>query len=375
LALLAACGGKMIKSDGEPGTGSSGSTTGGGGVTTVAPDQPPIDVPPVVTTTVTGGGSVVTAQPCGTVVCGEGMVCCNAGCGICAPQGQGCPQIGCPIAVDASGAGGSPIPPEPVDIFFGKSDFGFQLKDSWFISGCAQQAGHDCIDRPGPVCPNQTAADFEDRGLTTTETFPVGGDIGRAYAVSFKFNGITEGKFLQGGSWAQPDIDVATPGGPEPAVNEAGIANDTFYIGGNATVSLYTLMRMRVLDPNKKELARYYMNAYPPTSGAESHRTFLISYAHTIDVIGGGFVEFHIADSNCYVIDNCGAGGVQDGSCDAPRNIPNEPNVQLPAFYNDSTSPTQPHSVPLAQLNPVTGAKQPWHAQISHFTVTKIVAK
>jgi hypothetical protein len=373
LALLAACGGKVIKSDGDPGTGSSG-TTGGGGVTTVAPDQPPIDVPPVVTTTITGGGGPVTAQPCGTVVCGEGMVCCNAGCGICAPQGQGCPQIGCPIAVDASGAGGSPIPPpEPVDILLGKSNFGFHWKDSWFITGCEQKAGHDCLSTLS--CPNGAAADFEDRGLPTTETFPVGGEGGRTYAVTFKFNGIAEGKFYQGGSWARPDVDVATPGGPPPIVNEGGVADDTFYIGGTAVPSNYTSLRMRVLDPMKREIGRYYMNAYPLNSGAESHRTFLVSYSHTIDVIGGGFVEFHIGDSNCRSIDNCGPGNVSEVVCDAARTIPNEPNAQLPAMYNDNTWPTQPHLVPLGQLNPVTGPKQPWHAQISHFTVTRVVPK
>jgi hypothetical protein len=373
LALLAACSGKLVKSTGEPGTGSS--VTGSGGAITVVPDQPPMDAQPVVSTTA-GGGYMLMPQPCGPTVCGEGMVCCNADCGICAPQGQGCPQTACPIAMDASGGDGSIIatgpPPDIVSAF--KSDFGFYLKDSWFITGCAQQQGLLCGGIL--VCPNQMAADFEDRGVTTTETFPLGGEIGRTYAVSFKFNGIIEGKFYEGGSWAQPDIDVATPGGPEPSVNQAGIANDTFYIGGTPVVpSNYNPMRMRVLDPNKKELARYYMNAYPPTSGAEWHLTFLISYAHTIDVIGGGFVEFHINDSNCHSIDNCGPGAFASNECDAPQNVPNEANLVLPAMYNDNTSPTQPHLVPLAQLNPITGAKQPWHAQISHFTVTKIVPK
>jgi hypothetical protein len=376
LALLAACGGKVIKSDGDPGTGSSG-TTGGGGAITVAPDQPPIEVPPVVTTTTTGGGSVLTAQPCGTIVCGEGMFCCNPGCGICAPQGQGCPQIGCAIPIDASGAGGAaggkPNPPDLSDFARFKSDFNFMLVDSWFITGCQTKAGHDCIE--SPTCPNQTALDFEDRGVSSTETFPLGGTIGQTYAMTFKFNGVTEGKFYQGGSWALPSYDVATPGGPEPMVDENGIANNTFYIGGTAVPSNYNSLRMRVLDPNRKEVGRYYMNAYAQNSGAESHRTFLISYMHTIDVPGRGFVEFHIGDSNCHTIDNCGPGNVSDTMCDAARNIPNEPNAVLPAMYNDSTSPIQPHLVPLAQLNPITGGKQPWHSQISHFWVTKVVLK
>jgi hypothetical protein len=373
LSLFAACGGKVISTGGDPSSGSSGST-GGGGAITIA--EPPPQMDPVVTGV--GGGStgigMPIQEPCGAILCGQGLVCCNPSCGVCAPPGQGCPAIACPVAVDASGAGGVNIPPQPEpDLFVYKSDFGFFLKDSWFITGCAQKAGHDCMGLT-PTCP-QAAVDFEDKGYTSTETFRLGGNVGRTYAVSFKFNGVTEGKFYQGGSWANPSVDVATPGGPEPKVDEFGVANDTFYIGGTAVPSNYNSLRMRVLDPAKKEIARYYMNAYPGNSGAESHRTFLISYSHTIDVMGGGFVEFHIGDANCHAIDNCGPGNVSDTSCDAARSIPNEANVTLPAMYNDYTAPMQPHLVPLSQLNVITGAKQPWHAQISHFTVWRVVAK
>src|SRR5258708_23712240 len=131
-------------------------------------------------------------------------------------------------------------------------------------------------------------------------------------------------------------------------------------------------MRMRVLDPARKELARYYMNAYASDSYAESHRTFLVSYSHTIDVPGGGFIELHSDDADCHTVDNCGAGSFED--CYG-RMIPNEPNVQLPALYNDAAWPTQPHVVPLAQLNSVNGAMQPWHAQISHLVVRNVVPK
>src|SRR5262249_40036768 len=156
------------------------------------------------------------------------------------------------------------------DVFggFGKSDFGFMLKDSWFISGCANKQGHDCVNIP--LCPNQMAPDFEDKGAVVAETFAFGGARGATYAVTFRFNGIVEGKFYQGGLWADPSKDAATPSYSTPQVNEAFIGNDTFYIGGTAVPSNYNTMRMRVLDPNRKEVARYYMNAYPPSSGAES---------------------------------------------------------------------------------------------------------
>jgi len=33
--------------------------------------------------------------PCGTNYCGKGYFCCNPGCGVCAPQGGGCPDVMC----------------------------------------------------------------------------------------------------------------------------------------------------------------------------------------------------------------------------------------------------------------------------------------
>jgi hypothetical protein len=259
------------------------------------------------------------------------------------------------------------------DSFFMPSNYGFLLRDSWFLMGCGVKAGHDCV--PFPICQNLTAPDVEDRGTIYNETFPIGGELGTTYLVSFRFNGIAEGKYYQGGRWARADTDLATAGGAEPVPDDNGVANDTFYIGGTVVPSNCNAMRIRVLDPNKKEIGRYYMNAYPSTSGAESHRTFLLSYAHTIEVIGGGFVEYHHQSAGCHALDNCGPGVISDTECPAPRNIPNEPNVVLPAMYDMLAWPTQPHLVPLASLNAVTGGSQPWHAQISHITVTRVVAK
>jgi hypothetical protein len=265
-----------------------------------------------------------------------------------------------------------------MDVVSGKSNFGFGLKDSWFITGCDNKQGHDCVTIP--TCPNGGIANFEDKGSVANEVFPIGGAMGTTYDVSFKFNGVSEAKYYQGGSWAQPATDVATPGGADPAIDEGGIANNNFYIGGSGVASNYNVMRIRVMDSTGKEVGRYYMNSYPGNSGAESHRTFLLSYAHTIPVPGKGTVEFHLEDSNCHAIDNCGAGNVSDTVCDAARNVPNEPNLVLPAMYTNvkkqaitPAATPAPVLVPLAELNPVTGAKQPWHSQISHFTVTKVV--
>jgi hypothetical protein len=241
------------------------------------------------------------------------------------------------------------------------SNIGFAWKDSWFITGCQFKAGHDCIN--SMACPNGLAANFEDRGIVVKELFPLGGKPRALYAVTFVFHGISEGKYYMGGS---RDAGDAIP------VNINTDPLDTFYRGGTPVASNYNVLRMRVLDPNMGEYARYYMNSFPMQSGGESHRTFVLSYTKTIDVLGQGFIEYMIEDSNCHAIDNCGPGDVSDTVCNAARSIPDEPNVLLPKVYMD---PVIQKPVPLGNLNIVTGAMQPWHAQMSHLTITSVVQK
>ena len=55
-----------------------------------------------------------------------------------------------------------------------------------------------------------------------------------------------------------------------------------------------------------------------------------------------------------------------------PRKMnPEQPNIALPPMYMD---PSSQKLVPLGILNTVTGASQPWHAQIGHLTITSVVA-
>jgi hypothetical protein len=373
LAFFAGCGSKVVANgDNRGGDPTSGTTTTTGTTTGMAGINNAGSIDSGVGTGTSGFGGSLVSTPCGSVSCAPGLVCCNESCGVCVQPNQGCPAIACAVDAGTGGGGGSTVI-NVDEVASSKSDFGFAWKDSWFISGCPLLVGYDCIT--AAMCPNQNALDVEDKGAVVTETFPLGGALGTMYAVTFVFNGLMEGRYYTGGQWAEPSMDVATPGGPPSKVNESGIGNDTFYIGGTAVASNYAVMRMRVLDSNKKEFGRYYMNAYPADSNAETKRTFLISYSHTILVPGRGFVEYRLADSNCHMVDNCGAGPPRNATCDKPaRDIPNEPNVVLPAMYTDVASPIQPFLVPLASLNPITGAKQPWHSQMSHLTVTRVVA-
>jgi hypothetical protein len=257
-------------------------------------------------------GSGGSAGSGGTTV-GSGGMAGSTGGGGGASGGSG--GMGGEAGAGMAGAGGGGMC--GVDCLAGamKSNFGFYWKDSWFITGCYQKQGADCWALPN-TCPGTPAGGgFEDSGSVARETFPLGGTMGTMYAVTFTLNGLTEAKVHQGGMFANPNMDVATPMAGNPTISEGGVNNNTFYIGGTAVPSTYNVMRLRVLNAAKTEVQRYYMNAFPANGGWESHRVFAISYTHTIDVPGGGFIEYTTEDSNCRAIDNCGVGSaVTDGA-------------------------------------------------------------
>ncbi|HEX5753014.1 MAG TPA: hypothetical protein VFZ09_42830 [Archangium sp.] len=39
--------------------------------------------------------AISSGGPCGSNYCGKGYFCCNPGCGVCAPDGGGCPDVMC----------------------------------------------------------------------------------------------------------------------------------------------------------------------------------------------------------------------------------------------------------------------------------------
>ncbi|MEN9579932.1 MAG: hypothetical protein RJA70_2941 [Pseudomonadota bacterium] len=266
----------------------------------------------------------------------------------------------------AQGGGGQAGACVSVDCIAGtKNEFGFALKDSYFLTPCFDPSGVLCNTiasaqpRSNPVggCPNQDAPEFEDVGFAFKEMFSLGGEPGRTYGITIVVNGVTEGKVYEGGKRDAGDTPPADPN------LEAGI--DTFYVGGKAVPSHYNVVRMRILQADKTtEVARYYLNSFPDKS-FEKQETFLIGYTKTIDVPGGGFVEYLTQDMNCQDINNCGAGPRKGKEC-IGRNVPNEPNLVLPATFGGR---------PIAEINVMTQGMQPWHSQIIHVTVTDVVAR
>jgi hypothetical protein len=207
-------------------------------------------------------------------------------------------------------------------------------------------------------CPNQGAANFEDKGSTFIEEFKMGGEMGKTYSVTIKVNGVVEGKYYQGG--------MRRDGGNFADANDPA-GGDAWHVGGAPIPSSYNVFKITVLQPNgTDEVEHYYLNSFPSNSGFESHQTVLIGYEATFDVPGQGVIRYLNQDSNCRAINNCGPGD-NGPNCPAARNVPNEPGLAVPATYG-----SQPVN---NSFNVVNGAQQPFHAQMVHVTVTNVVEK
>ena len=131
-----------------------------------------------------------------------------------------------------------------------------------------------------------------------------------------------------------------------------------------------------MLDSEKQEVARFYMNSFPADQGFQSHRTFLLSYEKDIDVPGQGFIEYMIQDPNWRSMDNCGPGLHETTECPSPRLLPNEPDVELPSSYAvPGPCGPIPEMRSLAELNVMGPPSQPWHSQLGHLAVTNVTRK
>lgn len=253
-----------------------------------------------------------------------------------------------------AGAGGcAPLlcdPPAPT-IVGQPGDHFVPWGDSWFLTGCKATANGDC-GTYAAACPSG--------GTVTRETFPINGTPGQHYKVTFAFNAVVELKQYTSG--------VRDAGNTDPAELEPSPA-DTFYRDGVPSDSAHNDWTLTVFDDKGLKGRQYHMNSAPPGLGAETGRTYLVSYRKAIVIVGGGKIVHEIADRDCLAVDNCGP-GLNEASCPSPRNLPNEPNVLLPKTYED---PEDHELKPLSALsvsNPDGG--QPWHSQLGHLTVQSI---
>ena len=274
-------GGTTTSSGGASGApaatgGSSGSTASGGAATT-------------------GGGPAATG---GTTTTGG-----TSGGG--APAGGSGGAVGGGGTAGSGGAGGSApavtITPE--------------LDGYLWVGKCSRDAtGYDCeILNAQNQCPNSASSvPFAQRGVFLENTFTVGGVQGQKYFIEFEVRGVTAGKVYNGG---MQRTATGHTNGME--------GNDSWYVGGTPTDSLWNTYELHVDPPVPNEANVYYFNAYPQGIGYDGrHETFFAKFTAKFAVLGGGTLKLVIHDSNCRGQQNCGiTGGQQADECTMHRTI------------------------------------------------------
>jgi hypothetical protein len=338
------------QASGAPGAGGalqSGATPGGAGghFSGGAPGGDPVALPS------DGGSAAVGSGGGGSAAVGGG--------GSAPVGGGGSAAVGGGGSGGSTGAGGSGDAPITVDELAGKLNvYGFALKNAFFLVPCRQKMDWRCVTHLGP-CPNQELPNWEDRGRVFKESFKMGGDAARTYAVTIRVNGIVEGKYYSGG--------LRRAGNDYSKLNTAA-GSDAWHVGGEPVPSLYAAYKLTVYQADgTTEVQHYYLNSFPEASGLESHQTVSIGYEATIDVPGEGVVELRHTDTNCLSMDNCGVGDIAADVCAGAREIPNEPGLSVPTSYGGEP-------VDLG-FNVINGAQQPFHTQVVHVSVLSVMRK
>ena len=231
------------------------------------------------------------------------------------------------------------------------NEYGFALRDVFMLQPCYQARGAFCLTVIAGCLRNPTEP--EDSGYLLAQHFLVGGEVGKLYTAHFVVNGIVEAKYYEQG---ERDRGADFSDADSPA------GTDTFYRGGRPIPSRYNSYRLTVLKPDGQRLQHYYLNSFPRDSGFESRRTFPIGYEKDIEIVGGGYVELRTQGTSCDAVNNCGP-GVNVSECPAPRMVPNEPDLEVPAIWQGDD---------VEMFNRISGASQPYHSQIVHLSVTNI---
>jgi hypothetical protein len=349
LAAVAACSSTPSETFGASGaTGTAGTTTTGGVPTTSGGTN---SNPTAGSNSSTAGSNSPTAgsnSPTGGAATG--------GTPATAGTGGSAPNAG--SAGTSAGGGGAC----DLDCVAGvKNDNMDALTNSYIMVGCYSKAAQDCITLTGQ-CPNQNSAlPMEEQGYVSKQKFKIGGTAGTHYLLTINVNGMSEAKYYEKGTRAAGLTDPPNP----DAVN----GTDTFYTGGNpVNFENYNIYKITTFDGAGAEVAHYYLNSMPKTNTPyEDHSVYPIAYTHDIEIVGGGSVEYLLADRNCHAVDNCGIGH-QSASCaqTAGRKIPNENDLVLPTNYMGK---------PVSQLNLFGGNSQPFHSQVIHIVAKSVKPK
>jgi hypothetical protein len=268
--------------------------------------------------------------------------------------------------------------------------------DSFILFPCYSNQQQDCITNPpGTACPhfNDMTLPYEQRGIQFHNYFQLGGTVGQMYKMTIHVEGITEAKYYMGGTCVpnnpdQPKCAAGRADGLADPTNantlDITVASDTFYTGGAPVdFEFYNIYKLVVHNPapagatidpgsgvatNGPELQHYYLNSFPKTNiPYEDHVTYFVNFTHTIPVPGGGVIEYHLGDTNCHAIDNCGVGRfTATCAANAGRSIP---NITIPATTMGLKVAANGLGMGVG-INQRNGTSQPFHSHVFHVTVT-----
>ena len=144
---------------------------------------------------------------------------------------------------------------------------------------------------PGTACVMNTTGTSEQ---TFTKDFVIKGDPTKTYQIDFTIKGIVEAKNYAGGTRRSSASMDSGPTG-----------NDLWYEAGTVPLSTYESYELHVTPKVQGAANDYYLNA---RDGTDEHdgNTWVINYAASIKVPGGGTITYRTFDSNCAEIMNCG---------------------------------------------------------------------
>jgi hypothetical protein len=178
--------------------------------------------------------------------------------------------------------------------------------------GTRDPGGHNCpLDDNGSNCP--TNSDPTMQGTVRSKAIPVMGTTGQHYTVNIEVIGVIGTRCYSGGT-RQSTASIMTEG-----------YNNTWYVGGtpsNAT-DWWNSYELHVApstgDPSGDV---YYFNAFDNAGGSycDSEATYMVQYAASFKVLGGGTMTLRLHDYNCQAQQNCGSNTDSTSTC-MPRTV------------------------------------------------------
>ena len=178
--------------------------------------------------------------------------------------------------------------------------------------GTRDPGGHNCpLDDNGSNCP--TNSDPTKQGTVRSKTINVGGTTNQPYTINIEVIGVIGTRCYSGGT-RQSTASIMTDG-----------YNNTWYSGGTPSNSTdwWNSYEIHVAPSTGASSGDvYYLNAFDNAGGSycDSEATYMVQYAASFKVLGGGTITLRLHDYNCQAQQNCGSNTDGTSTC-MPRTV------------------------------------------------------